>query len=58
MMNWRILRYALVVVFVVAGVAAVSLALWLVGPTLALLLAVGFCVVVVPSCIEMFKEDS
>ena len=56
MMNWRTLRYVLVVAFVVAGVTAVGLALWLVGPTLALLLAVGFGVVVVPSCIEMFKE--
>ena len=57
-MNFRILRYFLVVAFVVAGVAAVGLALWLAGPTLALLLTLGFCVVVIPSCIEMFKEDS
>jgi hypothetical protein len=58
MMNFRTLRYVLVFVLVVTGVAAVGLTLWLVGPTLALLVTMGFCVVVIPSCIEMFREGS
>jgi len=50
-------QVALIAALVLGGVALIGLALWLVGPTLALLALLLFGAVVVPSCIEILRGD-
>jgi hypothetical protein len=51
-------RYSLIVALVIGGVALIGAALWLVGPTLALIALLFLGAVIVPSCIEIAKEKS
>ncbi|HEV8575419.1 MAG TPA: hypothetical protein VGR43_12030 [Dehalococcoidia bacterium] len=57
-MNARLPRFGVIGFLVIGGVVLIGVALWLVGPTLALLAVLFFGVVIVPSIIEIAKERS